>query len=257
MSILTTLYKFVGLLCLPLVIALLLLLLGIFLRKRGSGKILLIMCLVWLYLSGTGVFAKWLVTPLEQPVKIVDRHQILRHRAIVVLGAGEVKSPFVTQMGTLGFARVLEALRIYRIAKLYNVDYTIFLCGGDTNHSGYTEAELFKQKLIELGVPKRLIVTENRSKNTFENAKFVKKLLKQRHFSEVLLVTGALHMKRAQQYFDYFDIDTIAAPSDFLYPSNTLLPIGYNIAIQDFAMHEYMGMGLFHLYNKLGLNAVD
>jgi len=61
-------------------------------------------------------------------------------------------------------------------------------------------------------------------------------------------------MKRASLYFSSFDIYAIPAISDYLEPNFSIIPIGYNFAITDFALNERIGIIRFYIYNFLGLN---
>jgi hypothetical protein len=44
---------------------------------------------------------------------------------------------------------------------------------------------------------------------------------------------------------------------DYIVPQMSILPIGYNLAIADFAAHEYIGTLRYYLYNLLGWNPAE
>ena len=61
-----------------------------------------------------------------------------------------------------------------------------------------TEARLYSKVLQQMGVPAKQIILENKSKNTFQNAKFVQPLLSNtillvRYWSLVLCICGVLY----------------------------------------------------------------
>jgi uncharacterized SAM-binding protein YcdF (DUF218 family) len=68
-------------------------------------------------------------------------------------------------------------------------------------------------------------------------------------------VTSDIHMKRAKLFFDYFGINPVPAAATHEEPAVSLWPSGYNLLLTDMAMHEYLGMLQFYLYNLFGLNS--
>jgi uncharacterized SAM-binding protein YcdF (DUF218 family) len=67
--------------------------------------------------------------------------------------------------------------------------------------SGYVysfrEAESMRALAIDQGVPAGDIVLEQRATNTYENVKFVDEILKDHHWTSILLVSSPYHMRRA------------------------------------------------------------
>ena len=79
-------------------------------------------------------------------------------------------------------------------------------------------------------------------------------ILKKLPFKKYLLVTSAIHMKRAKIYFKHFGISTIPAPSDFPNSLISIIPSAYNMALYEMALHEYIGIVRFKLYQFFNLN---
>ena len=59
------------------------------------------------------------------------------------------------------------------------------------------------------------MLTEEVSRNTRENAQFTKRVLDERGFKKVLVVTSALHMPRAMKIFQSICPKVVPAPTDF------------------------------------------
>jgi len=73
---------------------------------------------------------------------------------------------------------------------------------GNLQASSFREATWAKGELKKFNLPDSVILIEQDSRNTFENASFSKKLLEQRHLlPPYILVTSAWHMRRAQYIF--------------------------------------------------------
>ncbi|MDB5030144.1 YdcF family protein [Mucilaginibacter sp.] len=99
----------------------------------------------------------------------------------------------------------------------------ILISGGNGNllPGGFREAAWVKTQLTELNIPDSLILIENNSKNTIENAKFSKMLLSQTHLPPpYLLVTSAFHMRRSLMIFKKAGIDVVPYPCNFFGTNN-------------------------------------
>ena len=86
----------------------------------------------------------------------------------------------------------------------------------DPEDLGGPLADLMRDYLIELGVAPEDIVTESKSRNTFENATYVREIADQLGYNQILLVTSALHMPRSVAIFERQGFEVIPAPTDFL-----------------------------------------
>ena len=252
-KLIVSILNFFSSLTFPAVLTLVLLLvIFIFYRKR-SFRYLLAITIILFYFAANGIIPSLLITPLENNLFTINKAGITDHRAMIVLGGGITQTKQRTTIGLLGYARIVEAAKIYQQA-LRQGHYTIVLSGGATSKNHATEAQLYQTALIQLGIPKKQMLLENNSKNTFENAKFVKPLLQQHHIKTALLVTSGLHMRRALQYFHYFKINITPAPADFPYPHVSWLPLAYNLTFTELALHEWYGIARLMLYDFFGLN---
>ena len=108
--------------------------------------------------------------------------------AIVVFagGVGESGKP-----GGGAQERLQRAVELYKAGQAPNVVMS----------SGYVysfrEAEAMRALAIDQGIPAASIVVEDRAINTYQNVMFVDAILRDRHWSSVLLVSSPYHMRRA------------------------------------------------------------
>jgi uncharacterized SAM-binding protein YcdF (DUF218 family) len=107
--------------------------------------------------------------------------------------------------------RVWHAARLYRAGKAP----LIVLSGGTVNPGEMPEALAMRQFLGDLGVPASALLLESRSQTTTENAADTARLLQQRGIRTILLVTSALHMRRARGLFERAGLQVIPAPTDY------------------------------------------
>lgn len=178
------------------------------------------------------------------------------NNALILLGGGIVNTGQKDQFkpAIFAYSRIYETARIYNLCKKTAKHCTIIISGGDPLFIGASEAFVYQTALIELGIPKTNIILERASKNTFENAKFTSLLIKAHHFDYVTLITSHIHMKRALLYFAHFGINAIGLCSDYI-PSNISFNyLGFQFALTDFIVHEYIGILRFYVYQNLGLN---
>ncbi len=178
--------------------------------------------------------------------------------AIVVLGAGTVRWPDATHFTSypLGYSRLYEAAQLYFKCKKTFKACSVVTSGGDPKAAGISEADVMKRELIEIGVSESDILNESKSKNTFQNAQFSSEIIKSHSFDRIIVVTSGFHLRRALLYFSHFNISALGAPSDRLEPIFSIIPLAYNLAFNDIAIHEYGGLLLYRFYELMGWNSV-
>lgn len=182
--------------------------------------------------------------------------------AIVLLGGGTR-----AVMPPRTFAEVNEAGdRMVQAARLYHAGKAplIVASGGFIEFFGSTipEAESMQALLELLGVPPEAILVEDRARNTYENALYVRELLEDAEASRILLVTSAMHMPRSLLIFQRQGFEVIPAPTDFLVTQTPpdlavevgiggrllqLMPSSEALEVSTRAIKEYIGMVIYRL----------
>jgi uncharacterized SAM-binding protein YcdF (DUF218 family) len=238
-------------------ILIILAILAIFRKKKKLAIILQIIFLISFYLSGSGLAVLFLMPHLELSANhknIAPAWQ--KNNVIVVLGAGNIKLPQsnIIKPSFFSYSRIYEAANLYFLCKKSANQCNIITSGGDVSKFGKSEAEIYFEHLIALGVNKDDIILESKSNNTYQNAEFSSVIIKAKKYDQVFLVTSSLHLKRSLLYFSNFAITLKPIMADYVKPQISLIPIGYNFAITDFVIHEYIGIARFYVYNFLGLN---
>ena len=166
--------------------------------------------------------------------------------AIVILGGGRYTDAEEYGEGDSVNRHTLERLRfgahLHRLTGL-----PILVSGGAPYGEQVAEATLMQASLTrDFQVEARWV--ENKSANTFENAKYSKALLVQAGIRRVYLVTHAAHMPRAVWTFENFGIDTIPAPMGFttlsIQDRETLgyFPSAGGLLLSSSALRERLGL---------------
>lgn len=111
--------------------------------------------------------------------------------------------------------RFIQAVKLLKTSKASH----ILISGGNGNLAPgqFREAAWVKTQLKDFNIPDSVILVENNSKNTIENARFSKVLLEKAHLSPpYLLVTSAFHMRRSAMIFKKAGMDIVPYSSNFM-----------------------------------------
>ncbi len=247
-------------LALPLGSAMLLGLLGLtslLLKRLLAASLLMLAGLGWVGLWSTPLFSDWVRLSLEARYPPVALDAVPTADIIVVLGGG-VDAPFPPRLQPdLGAAadRVWHGARLYHAGKAP----TVLVSGGMVPWKaagGLSEATSMQQFLRALGVPADAIQSEPGSATTRENALETARLLADGAAdgappASVILVTSALHMRRAMESFRAVGIDAVPVATDHevvddgpLTPLD-LLPSAHALEASSRALKEYLGLWVY------------
>jgi len=116
----------------------------------------------------------------------------------------------------------------------------------------FKEADFTAEQLHLLHVPDSVVLTENASRNTMENALFSKKILDEKKISgPYLLVTSAFHMKRALFTFKKAGLNVVPYASDYVadkgaFSVTDLVPNAVALAEWNTYTKEMIGYVAYH-----------
>jgi uncharacterized SAM-binding protein YcdF (DUF218 family) len=127
----------------------------------------------------------------------------------------------------------------------------VIVSGGRFDSALPTEAEYLARQLEAWGIEKDRILLEDKARNTRENATLSKALIDQRGFKDVLIVTSAFHMPRAEGCFRAVDqpVDTLAVDYRMRDASRDkhLAPRSEYLFLSSEAIHEVVGRVVYRL----------
>lgn len=175
--------------------------------------------------------------------------------AIVVLG-GSLHLPNSLRKGVElaeSSDRILHAAHLWKAGKAP----LVLMSGGNieffTNPSDPPEAQWMAALAREFGVPAGAILTETRSRNTFENAELTARILNPRGVRRILLVTSGFHMPRSVAIFRKVGFEVIPATTDILAGDTQgdlilrLLPSVDALQASTLALKEWVGLVVYRL----------
>src|SRR5690349_20081165 len=187
----------------------------LFWKRPWARKLFLVtVCIIFVFHSG--ILAYWLNYPLESRYPpLMDPTKAEPYDAIVVLTGGSIPVGGLVPFSSIDesmFRRMDEAWRLYRIRPK-----PILISGGHVNPftPDKDENAIARGFLIKWGVPREQVFAEDHSRDTFESAIEVEKILQQKNWKRYLLVTSAQHMPRSMLAFGFTAPEPIPAPGDF------------------------------------------
>lgn len=189
--------------------------LALFTRYHRVGRWLVAGAAILYLACGFGPISGLLLQPLENRFPQLSAN-IPAPTGIIVLGgaidadiSAARKTVVLNESGSRMTAAVTLARR-FPEAKL------VFTGGSGTLFGDHSpEADSARQLFLDLGVDPERMVFEDRSRNTYENAIFTRKLIHPEAGSRWLLVTSAFHMPRAMGVFRAAGFSVIAFPTAY------------------------------------------
>jgi uncharacterized SAM-binding protein YcdF (DUF218 family) len=185
----------------------------------------------------------------------------------IIIQKGKSYSAGIVLGGMAGFNRKGEGIwsngveRFIETEKLYHqgIIQKIIVSGGSGEllQQEFKEANFIRDQLIASGVNENDIIIETNSRNTYENAIFVKKMIDSLHFpAPYLLITSAIHMPRAEKVFNKAEIKIIPYPCFFSTHSSKyiiqriLIPDISRLYDWSFFFKEIIGLKIYELTGK-------
>ena len=217
-----------------------------FVLRKKIGKILIIAAIIFYYFFSISPVADLVISPLENQYK--NKEQRLSDVENIVLLIGGVKKgdlPISSKLGESSLFRTVKAVEIYFQAEHKP---TIIISGSDPISSSSRPAEEIAKFIQSFDIPKENILLEEKSKNSYQSAKEIKKIIGDESF---ILITSAYHLPRSVYIFRKMGLDPIPVPADFKAEENynilDFFPDPGNLKKCDLAFHEYFGLLYYHL----------
>jgi uncharacterized SAM-binding protein YcdF (DUF218 family) len=240
--------KVAGPFFLPVTLCLGIMVLGLillwFTRRQKAGKIVLTIGVVLFGSLSYGSLSNLLLTPLEGKYSpVLDPRGLKGIKWVVVLGGGHSSDPLLpvtSQLAEPALFRLVEGIRLHKLLP----ESRLILSGG-SGFDPVPDAKIMLDAALFLGVDRQDVVLEQASKDTKDEARLIKDLVKDDRF---ILVTSASHMPRSMALFEAQGMRPIPAPSDHLVKERQggmspgmFFPSALGLAKAERAVYEYLG----------------
>jgi uncharacterized SAM-binding protein YcdF (DUF218 family) len=249
--------KTLGIILLPTNFLVLLGILGVILlatRFAALGRKLLIASMLLLAICGFLPLGNLLLYPLEKrfPPWDADRGA---PDGIIVLGGpidADLSAAHDTPVISSAPDRIVAAVELARKYPNARIVFT----GGSPNliSNDAREADFAGEIFEALGIDKKRLILERRSRNTYENAAFSKALVAPKPGERWLLVTSAFHMPRAVGLFGKVGFAVEPYPVDWRVGGGAGLfafsQAAIGLARTDIASREWLGLLAYRLAGR-------
>jgi uncharacterized SAM-binding protein YcdF (DUF218 family) len=175
---------------------------------------------------------------------------------IIVLG-GVIDPEMSTAHRQISLNESAERLTsAVKLARDYPNARIVFSGGNGELIGGYPEGKFAAEFFESLGVPSSHVVVEDRSRNTFENAVYAKRLVAPKPGERWLLVTSAMHMPRAVGVFHQVGFPIVPYPVDYqttgrLGLRRFFVAAAGGIRLTDTAVHEWLGLCIYWISGRI------
>lgn len=225
----------------------------LFTRFVRGARWLALFAACGLLAAGMSPLPFWLMRPLEDRFPKIEAAGDIA--GIIVLGGAIGTTRGVTSLNDKG-SRMTDSA----ILALRNPRATLAFTGGDgslleerDDSEARTEAEAARRFYLSLGIPPGQIILEDRSRNTWENAIFLKPLLQAKPGERWLLITSAWHMPRSVGIFRRAGIEIVPYPVDFTTRGTARdyrqinRGFSHGLMLTDLAVKEWIGLFVYRL----------
>lgn len=236
----------------------LILALGLALRllgRRTTGRALIVFSLAAFLAAAVLPIGAWLIAPLENRFPPPDLPA--RVDGIIVLG-GAIEPGLSANRKAISLNGNAERLVAFAaLARRYPEARLVFTGGsGNWQQPDQREADWLGPFLDAAGIARARVTVERDSRNTDDNARMSKALVRPRAGEVWVLVTSARHMPRAVGIFRKYAWPVIPCPADYLTTRTVGWSIGFNVssglAALDAAAYEWYGLAYYRLSGRIG-----
>jgi uncharacterized SAM-binding protein YcdF (DUF218 family) len=238
-------------------ITLLLLFFALFAVWRQRRLAVAVVCVTLFWALGAG----WLSSPalhlaqrgFEEKSTPQDVHFASRTTFILLGGGTRYDDDKRLVPKSDAFTRIVVTAELYRECRRAGGACRVIVSGGNPQHHEQAEADNYAPFLLARGVSAADLVLENKSLNTYQNARNVAGIVHPERDETLVLITSAYHMHRSLLVFSAFGLDTQAFTSNVRQPEAAFFPRPRGFIDTETALHELVGVAQFRVYRSLGL----
>jgi uncharacterized SAM-binding protein YcdF (DUF218 family) len=220
------------------------------------GRKLVVASVLLLAICGFSPIGNWLLYPLEARFPQWKETGGAPDGVIVLGGAIDPNLSAIYRVVVFG-ASVDRIVAAAELARRYPNARIVF-SGGNANliaSDASREADLSAAFFESFGISRGRLVLERRSRNTYENAEFVKALVSPKRGERWVLVTSAYHMPRSIGIFRKVGFEVEPYPVDWRTAGRGSLPMFSEFLIGglsrvDTACREWMGLIAYWITGK-------
>jgi len=226
-----------------------------FLNKKKITKFFSLLFIILFIFFGIYSLPYFLLNKLEDYIK-ASKISYAQLTGVIILGGGAGKGlvPKERNEASLHEAaeRITKALEIYKKNPRVIILFSGF--SGSFKPEGWSESDTVRKFFIDQGVREENLIFENQSKNTFENAKYSKKILEDKK-GNWGLITSASHMVRSFMVFKKNGLILEPISVDYKTGTSKVFWLDFSfyrgINLWNILLHEITGIIHYKLTDKI------
>jgi uncharacterized SAM-binding protein YcdF (DUF218 family) len=221
---------------------------GFFRRQRGIQAAALIGLFVVAWQPTTWLAAQSLEAWYRPDPPAMDGAEAIVVLAAGIFPAGAITPEAIAQTNT--YVRCQYGVWLWKRSPRLPV----LVCGGDSPSVATPAAAVMRRIMLAAGVPEAQVWVEDRSRSTYENARFGAEILRSKGIRRAVVVTEAYHMLRSERCFRRQGVDVIAAPCAFNtieHGPKGLIPGGDAVLANEDILHEFVGLAWYRLTGRI------
>lgn len=210
--------------------------------RKKLGKVLIIIGVILYYFFSITPISDLLISPLENQYKFSENE--LQNANTIVLLSGGVKNENLPLNSQLSESTLFRSIGVVEAYFKQEERPTIIISGVDPISSEKKDGFLIARFLRTFNIPEESIILEEKSKNTYQSARELKKIIDKEPF---ILITSAYHLPRSVYIYRKMGLNPIPFPTDFKieeggYNVLDFFPDPKNLRKSNLAFHEYFGI---------------
>jgi uncharacterized SAM-binding protein YcdF (DUF218 family) len=217
-------------------------------ERLAVGAPVAAVAVLWLF--SFGPMANALVGSLESSAVTTMKDDVT-YDAVIVLG-GFVDDAASTTWGKPSYSDAVERmLAAFDLLRTGRARFAVVSGGASSKNAGDSEAHAIAVQLEAWGIDRDRLIVEDHSRNTRDNAVESTRIIHERGFEKLVLVTSAMHMKRAAGCFvatglsfDTFAVDFHSHGSRF---GNDWPPRADKLDVSTGALREHLGRVVYRV----------
>ncbi|MBM6833588.1 YdcF family protein [Megamonas hypermegale] len=223
--------------------------------KKIKGKFILTGIILLFYILSMQFTAFHLMKPLENTYTNYSIEELKAQNpdVIIMLGGGAINN--IADIDGDGQVSGYVANRMITVMRLQNeLDIPVILSGGKVFEDTGREADIEQRIFKGMGMPENMMLLENESRNTVENARNSKVIMQGNNFTKPILITSGFHMPRSMMIFEREGINPVPYVTDYQLSGElawsifNFIPNSGAFNNSCMAIREYMGILALRLH---------
>ncbi|MFQ0815539.1 hypothetical protein AVM02_06670 [Brucella anthropi] len=234
-------------------------LLLLLLKWLKTGVVLIGLAAVLYGAIASAILPDYLMNRLQSAYSSQLQSPLEDNTAFIIFGMGtqtvDERGQKVVEPLAFSYGPILAAVAMNHQCVEKGLGCKFIVSGADVAGTGVSEARLIAMQLEKAGVDSASILLDEKSRNSWQNARNTAAILRKIKPAKVVLLQVAPMLNRNLLYLAHFGVKPEPVAAAYLTASHTNLSSpGLSVLATDVALHEEIGVLRYAVYNFMGWN---